>query len=221
MLIRKYGVTLNRVTEKDIELIRRKRNSSFVKRHMLFRETITKDMQKKWFKSVNNACNVYFLILHGKKKIGLTNSANINWKKRSAEGGIFLWDADYVGTPIPLIASLISFELFFHVFKLKYCFIKVLKNNDTAIKFNEMFGFKRISENPGKEYYDYKLFAGDYKKNIHKTLGLIQKISNDFTGLSEKDADFSKHHSVADKKLYTHLPPKWKKAALDQRPFMR
>lgn len=211
MIIKKYGVTLYRVTEKDIELIRKKRNSSLVKKHMLYRETITQEMQKKWFKRVNNENNVYFLIMHGKKKIGLTNSANINWNTKSAEGGVFLWDTDYVGTPIPLISSLISFELFFKIFKLKYCYIKVLKTNETAIKFNEMFGFKLISENPGKAYYDYKLYSGDYEKNIQKTLKLIQRISNDFSDLSEANVDFSKFQSAADKKLYTHLPAAWLK----------
>lgn len=213
MIIKKYGITLSRITEKDIELIRKKRNSSFVKRHMIYRETITSDMQKKWFKSVNNDRNVYFLILHGKKKIGLTNSANINWKRKSAEGGIFLWESEYVGTPIPLIASLISFELFFNVFKLKYCYIKVLKDNQNAIRFNEMFGFKRLGENEGENYYDYCLFSGDYEKNISKTKNLIQSISNDFSPLTELDVDFTKNRSKADLELYNHLPLKWKKKA--------
>jgi hypothetical protein len=85
-----------------------------------------------------------------------------------------------------------------------------LKTNETAIKFNEMFGFKLVSDNPDKAYYDYKLYSGDYEKNTQKTLKLIQKISNDFTDLTEANVDFSKHQSVADKKLYTHLPTAWR-----------
>lgn len=213
MIIKKYGITLYRITEKDIELIRKKRNSVYVKKYMIYRETITREMQRKWFKNINNDCNVYFLILHGKKKIGLTNSAHINWKTKSAEGGIFLWESEYVGTPIPLIASLVSFELFFNVFKLEYCYIKVLKDNHNAIQFNEMFGFKRLSENADKNFYDYRLYSADYNKNISKTKKLIQKISNDFEALSEMNVDFSKHKSKADKDLYRHLPSNWRRKA--------
>lgn len=213
MIIKKYGITLKRITEKDIELIRRKRNSAFVKKHMIYRETITRKMQQMWFQRVNNENNVYFLIMHGKKKIGLTNSAGINWKKKSAEGGIFLWDNDYVSTPIPLIASLVSFELFFNVFKLRYCYIKVLKSNANAIKFNEMFGFKRMPDRSERSYYNYCLFSGDYKKNIFKIKTLIQKISNDYSELNINDVNFKKHCSELDARLYKHLPVQWRKRA--------
>ncbi len=221
MILHKYGVTLYRLTKNDIELVRKKRNSAFVRKYMLYRGNITAEMQRKWFDSINNDNNVFFIIKHGKKKIGLTNSSNINWKKKSAEGGIFLWDQDYINTPIPLIASLLSFELFFSLLKIKYCCIKVLKDNERAIKFNEMFGFKRISDKPEADHYDYRLSSADYRKKTAGTLSFIQKLSGDHLPLNESDMNFSEHRSKIDIQLYSHLPVKLKKKALAQRPKKR
>lgn len=221
MILHKYGVTLYRLTKNDIELVRRKRNSVFVRKFMVYQDNITPSMQRKWFKSINNDHHVFFIIKHGKKKIGLTNSSNINWKKKSAEGGIFLWDKDYINTPIPLIVSLLSFELFFTIFKIKYCSIKVLKNNERAIKFNEMFGFKRVSDKPNVSFYDYRLSSAEYYKKTATMLSFIQKLSGDFLPLNENDMDFSEHRLKNDLKLYGHLPLKIKKKALHHRPKKR
>lgn len=221
MILQKYGVTLYRLTKNDIELVRRKRNSLFVRKFMLYRDNITPSMQRKWFNTINNDHNVFFVIKHGRKKIGLTSSSNINWKKKSAEGGIFLWDKDYINTPIPLIVSLLSFELFFTVFKIKHSYIKVLKTNERAIKFNEMFGFKRISDKAEANYYDYRLSSAAYRKKMATMLSFIQKISGDHSPLNENDMNFSEHRSKSDLQLYARLPLKLKKKALAHPPKKR
>lgn len=221
MILHKYGVTLYRLKKNDIELVRRKRNSVFVRKYMLYRDNITPEMQRKWFNSINNDHNVFFIIKHGRKKIGITNSSNINWKKKSAEGGIFLWDQDYINTPIPLIVSLLSFELFFTIFKIKYSYIKVLKSNERAIKYNELFGFKRISDKQDVNYYDYRLSSSEYSKKTADILLFIQKLGGDHLPLNENDMDFSEHRSKSDLQLYAHLPLKLRKKALAHRPRKR
>src|ERR1017187_6809502 len=107
MLIRKYGITLKRLKEEDIELVREMRNSAAIRSTMAYREQITPEMQKKWFESINNKFNGYFMIIHEGTKIGLINGKNIDFEKRTCEGGIFLWDENYKDTIIPALASII------------------------------------------------------------------------------------------------------------------
>ena len=78
MKFRKYGITLTRLREDDIELVRKWRNSPGIQQYMEYREFITEEMQKKWFESINNLQNFYFIIEYENKKIGLINTSNID-----------------------------------------------------------------------------------------------------------------------------------------------
>lgn len=47
MIIKKYGITLERLTEADIELVRQHRNSELIRRRMFYQKQITEEEQKK------------------------------------------------------------------------------------------------------------------------------------------------------------------------------
>jgi len=98
MKLSKYGIVLDRLRQEDIELVRSWRNSPMISQFMEFREQITPEMQKEWFKSVDNIENFYFVVVYQGKKIGLINSSNVQWATVSSEGGIFLWDEAYYET---------------------------------------------------------------------------------------------------------------------------
>jgi len=67
----KYGITLSRIKEEDIELVRYWRNKPDIKNTMIYRKYISKQQQKKWFASINNNNNYYYLIIYNNEKIGL------------------------------------------------------------------------------------------------------------------------------------------------------
>ena len=75
MKISKYGIDLVRLTEEDIEMLRQWRNSPQIQQFMEYREEITAEMQKKWFDSINNVNNFYFIIHFEGQKIGLINTS--------------------------------------------------------------------------------------------------------------------------------------------------
>ncbi len=62
MKLTKYGITLNRLREDDIELLRQWRNSPQINQFMEYRGNITPEMQRDWFRSVDNFDNFYFII---------------------------------------------------------------------------------------------------------------------------------------------------------------
>lgn len=104
MIIESNGITIERLREKDIEMVRKWRNSKFVKQFMIHQETITIEMQKEWFKSVDNFNNFYFLIIYKGKKVGLGNVKNIDWEKKEGEAGIFITKQRLVGSITKVIA---------------------------------------------------------------------------------------------------------------------
>ncbi|HET6992980.1 MAG TPA: hypothetical protein VFJ43_16730, partial [Bacteroidia bacterium] len=112
MIITGFGVTLIRLQHADIELVRMHRNSPEIAQFMEFREEISKEDQEKWFQSINNKFNNYFIIVFRGIKIGLIYGAEINWEmNETMNGGIFIWDQKWMETPVPLSASLLLTEI--------------------------------------------------------------------------------------------------------------
>lgn len=151
MIISKYNIRFLRLQEEDIELVRQWRNHPSIKKYMVYREHITMDMQKKWFESINNNQNLYFIIEYKGKKIGLINGKDINWEEKTMETGIFIWNKYYRKTHIPTLCTMIFAELGVAVWDLKPR-ATILKSNERALKYNKMLGFKVIEDDPEKDY---------------------------------------------------------------------
>jgi len=118
---------------------------------MVYREHITEEMQKKWFESIDNIYNLYFIIEYKGKKIGLINGKDINWADKTMETGIFIWNKYYRKTHIPTLCTMIFAELGVAVWDLKPR-ATILKSNERAMKYNKMLGFKVVEDDPDKEY---------------------------------------------------------------------
>ena len=135
MIITKGNIVFRRLAHDDIELVRNWRNSSQVSQFMEYRDHITPEMQEKWFESVNNINNLYFVIEYKKEKIGLINGKDIDWEGKSMETGVFIANEKYLNTEVPLLAVLIFGELGVMTFGLK-AYAHILKSNDRAKRYN-------------------------------------------------------------------------------------
>jgi RimJ/RimL family protein N-acetyltransferase len=141
MLLQKFGLILRRLEQNDIELVRQMRNSESISRFMMYREHITPEMQLKWFKSINNTNNFYFIIEYLGEKIGLVNDKNIDWIRKTSEGGLFIWEERYRNSIIPLLVSVCIIEMAFYVLNWEKSEVIVLKSNQQAIDYNLRLGF--------------------------------------------------------------------------------
>lgn len=148
MRLSKYAINLYRLRESDIELVRTWRNSPLIRQYMEFRDEITPEMQKAWFRSINNTGNFYFIIEYDQKKIGLINSSHVDWVTRSSEGGIFLWDEQYYETFVPVWASLCLLETSYCILGAGRSTIKTLRDNERAKKMVLSLGYELL---PGQE----------------------------------------------------------------------
>jgi UDP-4-amino-4,6-dideoxy-N-acetyl-beta-L-altrosamine N-acetyltransferase len=165
MIVEQYGLRYIRVTEQDIELIRYWRNKDFIRNTMQFREYITPEMQKKWFQKINNKYNYYFIIEADNQKIGLLNYKDPAPNTKTAEGGIFIWEQDYWGTPIPVLASLTMLECMYEVLNLRdNSMVTIAKNNKRALSFNKMLGYEIYEPYKNEHFFKLILTKEHYLK---------------------------------------------------------
>lgn len=159
LVLEQYGVRLRRMTAKDAELVRYWRNQSDIANFMEYRNYITPAAQIAWFASINNKNNYYFIIEFEGRRIGLINAKDYNDEAGFGEGGIFIWDKDYIGSLAAVFSSLCLLN--FLLVKINVCRksrVRILKTNERAIQYNKMLGYKLL---PGQEHVLNQLYELD------------------------------------------------------------
>lgn len=175
MIIKKGNIVFRKLVQEDIELVRNHRNSHDVSQFMEYREHITPEMQQRWFNSINNTRNLYFIIEYKDQKIGLINGKDIDWENQSMETGIFIWDKKYLNTHIPLLAVLIFGELGIMTFGLK-AYAHILKTNHRAKRYNKLLGFKLCEGQEEAENQLYVMTKESYLKKAKFIRGAFFKL---------------------------------------------
>jgi UDP-4-amino-4,6-dideoxy-N-acetyl-beta-L-altrosamine N-acetyltransferase len=166
----KNGITLKKINENDLELIRNWRNSDFVKQFMIYKENITPEMQKKWYESINNEFNYYFIVLSQDTPVGLANLKDIDYKLNTAEWGVFLSSSKYLNGIIGIQTTISLLEFAFNELELQLVRSSILLSNESAIKFNKQLGVNVI-------YGGNDIVKGELKKiNFNQKNAIFKKI---------------------------------------------
>lgn len=193
MIISKGNIVVRRLIHDDIELLRNWRNSPEVNQFMEYRDHITPEMQEKWYKSVNNNYNMYFLIEYKKEKIGIINGKNIDWTKKTTEAGVFIATEKYLNTEVPFLVVLIFGELALMTLGLT-AYAHVLKTNERAKRYNKFIGFKLSDGQEEIENQLYFMTAESYLKKAKLIRAAFFKLS----GNEETIIRFEKHDYETD-----------------------
>jgi hypothetical protein len=178
LTISQYGIQLTRLQFDEIELVRQWRNQDFVVDNMDYKKKITKEEQEKWFHSINNKYNYYFIIKWQNKKIGIINAKNYNPELGFGEGGIFIGEKEYLNSIAPTFATLCLLNVVFLVIKLtNISRVKILNSNLKSIEYNKLLGYKLMQEsNDGISSY-FELTLENYVKYGSK-LNQAAKLTN-------------------------------------------
>lgn len=174
MELTNYGITLRRLTEDKIELIRSWRNDPKIQQYMEFKDYITLEMQTAWFRRIDNDNNYYFIIVYDGKEIGLINIKDIDYEQKTGEPGMFIYEDAYLDSDVAIRALLCLNDFMWNTLKLKKTIIHVMRNNTRAIKFNKFLGYKLAS---GQENIVNQLYTITYEESLsNHRLNLIKEI---------------------------------------------
>ncbi len=178
MKIEINGLVVERLKEKDIELIRQWRNSDTIRKNMLYQEIITPEQQREWFRSINNFNNFYFILEYKGRRVGLVNVKDVDWDEHSGEAGIFMNERDLSALLIPVVGTVAINELISSVFGIKKLYAKVRKENKAMQRLNALFGYKKVrdADTADKEYDLYVTSPGTKSNYSYKWIKLISSM---------------------------------------------
>lgn len=182
MEIRFLNHSLVKVQEKHLELLRNWRNNE-VHEFMIYKDYINVEMQQKWFKSINNHNNFYFIIFKEELPVGLIDIKNIDWTNKTAETGIFIALQQHRTGEIPLIATVMSATFIAKIIQLESIYGKVLADNKHAIAYNLATGFKIIKN----ENNIITMSIENIKVAFHEIKKLKQKLCNIHKDATQKN----------------------------------
>ncbi|MBM3404916.1 MAG: GNAT family N-acetyltransferase [Bacteroidetes bacterium] len=178
----KYGITFRLMDKEDIEMVRNWRNDPVVVRNYEFREFITPEMQEKWFASVNNIQNLYCIIEYQNEPVGVINLKDIDWDKKTFEGGIFIPFEKYHSTPLPIIISFMTTEFAFRFYDWNEGYARVLRDRPSNQTFVKALGYTLC---PGQEGVANQRYAVT-RESFEKAAGKIRKALSALTDPSEE-----------------------------------
>ena len=169
MKISNYDVSLELLTENKIEMIRQWRNDPKIQQYMEYRETITPEMQKKWFDKLNNGKdNFYFILQYKGEDIGLINVKDIDYEKKTGESGIFIYQDKFLNTDISYRAHLVMFDYFFDNLALESLYSHVLQTNKRAQRFTLFLGGFLADNQESVDNQLYIISKDAYKNNKNR-----------------------------------------------------
>jgi len=159
-----YGVTLTRLAESDIELVRTFRNSPEIRDYMVYREYITEEMQRRWFASINNRNNFYSVIHYEGQPIGLSHTKNVDWTTMTGEGGMLIWSKAHQNSNVPFLAALLGTDWMFNQLGMNAIIGRVLKTNRRAIRYDRALGYVFEPPDPNSDVLIGKLTPESYER---------------------------------------------------------
>jgi len=179
MIISRFGVRLIRLGKEHIELVRYWRNSDRIRNVMEYRAIISPEMQLQWFLSLHAANDFYFIIEHEAKLIGMIHISKTDWEDKNAQSGLFIWDENFIGSPVPVVASLNLLHLVFDIFQLEQIEAKVKNDNFAALSYNKLLGFQEPEDAPKSDFVNIFLTKNSFKKSESQILKHLDNYENE------------------------------------------
>lgn len=169
--ISKFGITFKRLTVAQLEMVRQWRNSDDVRPYMQHQSVISESDQLKWFRSIDNSANYYFVVCVDESPLGIFNLKNVDLIAHSAETGSFLKDRSIWETGIGVRASLLLLYFAFDILELEYLYCEVLSVNSKMIHYNKQLGFRADQDSRNDKITRLVLYKDWHLNSVGYRLG--------------------------------------------------
>lgn len=144
---KKYGVTLQPLTQEWIEQVRVWRNDPNIAQHMLDQREITPEQQQAWFDGLQgDSSRQYWLAWFKEEPIGVVSLLAIDTENRTAEPGMYIYPERYKQNIVPYCVGFALNDYAFEELGLTLLYGKVFADNGHSIRFHESQGYQQVSQ---------------------------------------------------------------------------
>ncbi|TKH10399.1 GNAT family N-acetyltransferase [Bacillus wiedmannii] len=169
-------LSIRKIKESDIELIRKWRNQSEIKKYFINTENISELEQQKWFENyLLKQDDIMFIVeekVNFKTAIGTVALYNINPNNNSVElGRLMIGSIPAQGKGLGKQATILACIYAFEVLKSSYIYLCVFRNNIKAIKLYKSIGFVETNN-------DATMIHMSLNKKMFNNFLLNRKLSN-------------------------------------------
>ena len=169
-------VKVREVTESDIQLLRYWRNNPKIQKFMLNQDVISYTDQVRWFKNIDQDHYKHFIYSFNDLDIGTFSIANIDYNKKTFEGGILCGNLDYLKNPINLSVCLYLYQYAFSKLKLETGTARILRSNKTALRLNHAIGYKNLNASTPKVVH-CEITKDEYLEKRTKYIDYLGKLN--------------------------------------------
>ena len=144
MIIKSKNISLRTISDDDTTLILKWRNNSDVRKNFIFQKSLTKENHTTWLKEkVYKGNTVQFIIIENisQTPIGSVYLRDIDRLNNKAEFGIFLGESKFRGKKLGQESTRCIVQYGFSKLMLNKIFLRVFKENLSAIKCYKNCGF--------------------------------------------------------------------------------
>jgi RimJ/RimL family protein N-acetyltransferase len=147
---RKAALDFRPITYEDTANIIKWRNNPAVKENYVIRDDLDEATHLNWMKTrVETGEVIQYIIRYVSRDVDIGSAMllNVDREKGSAETGAFIGEDEYLGKGLGFELGKKLIQIGFEELDLKYLYCRVLKENTSTIRFNEVIGYKKI-DNP-------------------------------------------------------------------------
>ena len=163
MVLKSGGIELRNIRREDTVLIVNWRNKDNVRKNFLYQKPFTEEGHIKWMQEKVETGKVAQFIIYSRKigkPVGSVFLRDIDYESRKAEYGIFIGEDCARGLGIGTWAARMIVDYGFNELRLHKIFLRVLADNEAAIRSYEKAGFCK------EGYFRDEVMIGDRYRDI-------------------------------------------------------
>lgn len=170
MLFSKYNLTLKKLEENEIEILRTWRNDPRVLKFMLSNNSyISKEEQKQWFNSIKNSQNsFYYMIYKDDLLLGYSAIKNIDYKTKIGEPGGIIKELI-----LACLKAFITYDFYFDELGILATYAYIKNSNTKSHNYAKSLGYKQDKSKNNGDFYYYTLNKDDYIAKRDRYLSIL------------------------------------------------
>jgi hypothetical protein len=186
MRFHRYGIDLERLELKHLEMVSLCRNQNELRLRMRYQEEISAASQAEWFEKLDTHNDWYFVAIQNEKPFGLFHIKDIDWSRRVGEAGGFVGNPELIGATESGLGILALMDFAFLVLDLDRLEASYRRSYPEIVLLNQQLGYEIFADGPD-DFVRARVSAADYLRATEKLRDTAARIRGPETRLTDAD----------------------------------